>query len=104
VIVLAVLAAALLVAARGNTQALVPLFAVGVFIGFTLSQLGMVRHWYTQRSRGWLGRAVIDGVGAFLTTVTTIIELVSKFTEGAWLIVLVIPSLTAGRNGTRTSR
>jgi amino acid transporter len=57
VVVLAILAGALLVAANGNTQALVPLFAVGVFIGFTLSQLGMVRHWYTQRSRGgWAGR------------------------------------------------
>ena len=99
-----VLAAALLVASNGNTQALVPLFAVGVFIGFTLSQLGMVRHWSEQRSRGWMSRAVINGVGALLTAATTVIELVSKFTEGAWLIVLVIPSLTAGRNGTRTSR
>ena len=93
VVVLAVLAAALLVAARGNTQALVPLFAVGVFIGFTLSQFGMVRHWRTQRSRGWMSRAVINGVGALLTAATTVIELLSKFTEGAWLIVLVIPGL-----------
>jgi amino acid transporter len=93
VVVLAILAAALLVAAKGDTQALVPLFAVGVFIGFTLSQLGMVKHWRTQRSRGWMGRAVINGVGALLTTATTIIELISKFTEGAWLIVLVIPGL-----------
>ena len=93
VVVLAVLAAALLAASKGNTQALVPLFAVGVFIGFTLSQFGMVKHWRTQRSRGWMSRAVINGVGAVLTAVTTIIELVSKFTAGAWLIVLVIPSL-----------
>ena len=93
VVVLAVLAAALLAASNGNTQALVPLFAVGVFIGFTLSQFGMVRHWRTQRSRGWMSRAVINGVGAVLTAVTTVIELVSKFTEGAWLIVLVIPAL-----------
>ena len=93
VAVLAVFAAALLVASSGNTQALVPLFAVGVFIGFTLSQLGMVRHWSEQRSRGWMSRAVINGVGALLTAATTVIELVSKFTEGAWLIVLVIPGL-----------
>jgi amino acid transporter len=93
VVVLAILAGALLVAANGNTQALVPLFAVGVFIGFTLSQFGMVKHWHQQQSRGWLGRAVINGVGAVLTAATTIIELVSKFTEGAWLIVLVIPGL-----------
>jgi amino acid transporter len=93
VIVLAVLAAALLVAAKGNTQALVPLFAVGVFIGFTLSQLGMVKHWRLQRTPGWKSRAAINGFGAFLTALTTIIELISKFTEGAWLIVIVIPSL-----------
>ena len=93
IVVLAVLAAALLVASNGNTQALIPLFAVGVFIGFTLSQVGMVKHWRLQHSRGWMTRAVINGVGAVLTAVTTIIELVSKFTEGAWLIVLVIPGL-----------
>jgi hypothetical protein len=93
VVVLAVLAAALLVASKGDTQALVPLFAVGVFVGFTLSQFGMVKHWRSERSRGWMTRAVINGFGAFLTALTTIIELVSKFTEGAWLIVLVIPGL-----------
>jgi hypothetical protein len=93
VVVLAILAAALLAASNGNTQALVPLFAVGVFVGFTLSQFGMVKHWRTERSRGWVMRAVINGVGAVLTTATTIIELISKFTEGAWLIVIVIPGL-----------
>src|SRR5450755_956899 len=93
VAVLAVLAAALLVAAKGNTLTLVPLFAVGVFVGFTLSQVGMVRHWSSERTRGWTSRAAINGVGAVLTAVTTVIELVSKFTAGAWLIVLVIPGL-----------
>ncbi len=93
IIVLAILAAALLVASNGNTQALIPLFAVGVFVGFTLSQFGMVKHWRAQRSRGWLMRAAINGVGAVLTAATTVIELISKFTEGAWLIVLVIPGL-----------
>ncbi len=93
VVTLALLAAALLVASRGDTQALVPLFAIGVFVGFTLSQVGMVRHWRTERSAGWIARAAVNGAGAVLTTATTIIELVSKFTEGAWLIVLVIPAL-----------
>jgi amino acid transporter len=93
VVVLAVFAAALLVASSGDTQALVPLFAVGVFIGFTLSQLGMVRHWYIQQTPGWKTRAAINGFGALLTALTTVIELVSKFTEGAWLIVIVIPGL-----------
>ena len=93
VVVLAVLAAALLVASKGDTQALIPLFAIGVFVGFTLSQFGMVKHWRIERSRGWMTRAAINGFGAVLTTVTTIIELVTKFTAGAWLIVLVIPGL-----------
>ena len=93
VVVLAVLAAALLVASNGDTQALIPLFAIGVFVGFTLSQFGMVKHWRIERSRGWMTRAAINGFGAVLTTVTTIIELATKFTEGAWLIVLVIPAL-----------
>ena len=93
VVTLALLSAALLVAAEGDTQALVPLFAVGVFIGFTLSQVGMVRHWSTERSAGWMARAAVNGAGAVLTAATTVIELVSKFTEGAWVIVLVIPAL-----------
>jgi amino acid transporter len=91
--VLAVLAAALLVASKGDTQALVPLFAVGVFVGFTLSQLGMVKHWYSARTPGYRTRALVNAIGALLTFATTIIELASKFTEGAWLIVLVIPAL-----------
>src|SRR5580700_4375696 len=93
VVVLAVLAAALLVASKGNTQALVPLFAVGVFVGFTLSQLGMVRHWTSERPRGFALKVAVNGTGAVLTAATTVIELISKFTEGAWLIVLVIPGL-----------
>jgi amino acid transporter len=91
VVVLAVLAAALLVVSNGNTQRLVPLFAIGVFVGFTLSQTGMVRHWREQRGPGWAGRATINGVGAVLTLAALAIELVSKFTEGAWLVVIVVP-------------
>jgi amino acid transporter len=91
--VLAVFAAVLLVVARGNTQALIPVFAIGVFVGFTLSQTGMVRHWHEQHGPGWAGRAFINGLGAVLTTAALGIELVSKFTEGAWLVVIVIPLL-----------
>src|SRR5437899_313855 len=61
VVVLAILAAALVAAANGDTLALVPLFAVGVFVGFMLSQVGMVRHWSAERSRGWMTRAAING-------------------------------------------
>ena len=90
---LAVFAAILLVVSRGDTQALVPLFAIGVFVGFTLSQFGMVLHWRGAGGRGWRGRAAINGLGAVLTAATTVIELVSKFTEGAWVIILIIPGL-----------
>jgi amino acid transporter len=93
VVVLALFAAALLVASEGNTQALVPLFAIGVFVGFTLSQAGMVRHWREQGGPGWRGRAVINGVGALFTLAALAIELISKFTEGAWLVVIVVPAL-----------
>ena len=91
--VLAAAAAILLVASRGDTQALIPLFAIGVFVGFTLSQAGMVRHWHQQHSRGWARRAAINGVGAALTAVALAVELISKFTEGAWLVVIVVPLL-----------
>ncbi len=93
VVVLAIFAAILLVVTRGDTQALTPLFAIGVFVGFTLSQAGMVRHWRERRGPGWQGRAVINGVGAVFTLAALAIELISKFTEGAWLVVIVIPLL-----------
>lgn len=93
VVVLAVAAAVLLVFAKGNTQALVPVFAIGVFVGFTLSQAGMVRHWHSERSHGWVWRACVNGFGAVLTFAAIVVELISKFTEGAWLVVLVIPLL-----------
>ena len=93
VVVLAVLAAILLVVSRGDTQALIPVFAIGVFVGFTLSQAGMVRHWREQRGDGWAFRAFINGLGAVLTTAALAIELVSKFTEGAWLIIIIVPLL-----------
>jgi len=93
VIVLAIAAAILLVVTRGDTQALIPVFAIGVFVGFTLSQAGMVKHWRERRGPAWQGRAVINGVGAAFTLAALAIELISKFTEGAWLIVIVIPLL-----------
>jgi amino acid transporter len=90
---LAVAAALLLIVSRGDTQTLVPVFAVGVFVGFTLSQIGMVRHWYATRGPGFRRKAVINGVGAVLTFAATVIELGSKFLEGAWLVAVLIPLL-----------
>ena len=90
--VLAVMAAALLVAVRGNTNTLIPLFAIGVFIGFTLSQTGLVVHWRKTRPPAWRRRAVINGLGAVITAIATLVFLVSKFTEGAWVVVIAIPA------------
>jgi amino acid transporter len=91
--VLAVAAAVLLILSRGDTQALVPLFAIGVFVGFTLSQIGMVKHWLELGGPGYRRRAAINGVGALFTSVALVIELASKFTQGAWAVVIVVPLL-----------
>jgi amino acid transporter len=90
IVTLAALAAALLVAFRGITDRLIPLFAVGAFLAFTLSQLGMVQHWRRLGNRRSL---VLNGAGAAATGCTLIVIAVSKFTEGAWLTLLVIPAL-----------
>ncbi len=90
---LALMAAALLILAGGNTNALIPLFAIGVFIGFTLSQTGLVIHWWRLRPRLWWTRATLNGLGALATGAATIIFLLTKFAEGAWVVVLAIPLL-----------
>src|ERR1700684_973295 len=89
---LTVLSGALLIAVGGNTNPLIPLFAIGVFIGFTLSQAGLVVHWWRERPSGWRRRASINGFGACITAIATVVFLVSKFTEGAWVVVIAIPA------------
>lgn len=90
---LAVVSALLLVLSGGDANTLVPLFAIGVFIGFTLCQVGMVRHWYGERPRGWRAKAALNGFGALLTGVSAVVVTATKFTEGAWLIVVALPLL-----------
>ncbi|AKJ11797.1 amino acid permease [Streptomyces incarnatus] len=96
VLALAVVSAALLVFSGGDTNTLVPMFAIGVFVGFTIAQVGMVRHWRRGRNPGWRGRALLNGSGAVLTGVAAVVVTASKFTEGAWLIVIAVPLLVAG--------
>ena len=93
VVVLALLAGALLVAVDANTTALIPLFAIGVFTGFTLSQTGLVRHWHHERPRRWWARAGLNGLGAAMTAVATVIFVVTKFSAGAWVVVIAVPAL-----------
>jgi amino acid transporter len=88
---LAVLSGVLLIAVDGNTERLIPLFAIGVFTGFTLSQTGLVVHWRRTRPPHWRRRAAINGTGAIVTAVATIIFLGTKFTEGAWVVVIAVP-------------
>ncbi|MET9388463.1 APC family permease [Streptomyces sp. NPDC002928] len=93
VLALAVLAALLLIAVNADTHRMIPLFAIGVFIGFTISQVGLVRHWAGQRPPGWLRRAVLNGFGAVLTSVACVVLLTTKFLEGAWVVVVAVPLL-----------
>ncbi|MEO6082976.1 MAG: APC family permease [Umezawaea sp.] len=85
--------AILLIVANGRMNVLVPLFAIGVFVGFTLSQFGMVLHWSRQRPTGWRGRTALNGFGALLTAAAAVVVTATKFTEGGWLIVLALPAL-----------
>ncbi|WP_405700015.1 APC family permease [Streptomyces sp. NBC_00069] len=96
VVWLALVSALLLVFSGGDTNTLVPLFAIGVFIGFTICQVGMVRHWYGERPRGWQAKAALNGLGALLTGVSAVVVTATKFTEGAWIIVLALPLLVLG--------
>ncbi|MGW0210899.1 APC family permease [Streptomyces sp. NPDC003233] len=95
VLALAAVSAGLLVFSGGDTNTLVPMFAIGVFVGFTIAQVGMVRHWRSGRGRGWRGKALLNGFGTVLTGVATVVVTASKFTEGAWLIVIALPLLVA---------
>ncbi len=84
--------AALLIAFGGITDRLIPLFAIGAFLAFTLSQAGMVVHWYKQPGLH-LHRMVVNGIGAIATGLTLIVVLVAKFTAGAWITAILIPAL-----------
>jgi hypothetical protein len=96
VLVLAATAAALFVVFGGKTNALVPLYAVGVFTAFTLSQTGMVRHHLRQRESGWQWRLVVNAIGATATFVVLIIVAATKFTSGAWIPIAVVPLIVLG--------
>jgi amino acid transporter len=90
---LAVLAGLLVIAFQGDTHTLIPLFAVGAFLAFTLSQAGMVIHWLRQRGANWRLKALLNGLGALATGVTLVIIGYNKFLEGAWIVVVLIPLL-----------
>ena len=95
IVLLAGVTAVLIVIFNGDPHLLVPLFAVGAFSAFTLSQAGMVRHWFRSQERGWHLKAFFNGLGAVVTGATLLIIAASKFLEGAWITVLLIPLVIA---------
>ncbi len=95
IIALAVLAIALLVAFHGSVDALIGLYAIGVFMSFTLSQSGMVRHWLRQRGPNWRRSVVINATGAVMTGVVTIVIGLTKFHEGVWMVLVLVPLIVA---------
>jgi hypothetical protein len=95
ILVLSLFAAILIVAFRGDTQSLLPLYMIGVFVSFTLSQAGMVIHWRKLKEPGWKSSAMINGFGALVTGVVLIIVAVTKTLEGAWIVLLLIPLVVA---------
>src|SRR6184192_28333 len=93
IVVLAVLCGGLLILFGGVTDRLIPLYAIGAFLAFTLSQSGMVMHWRKKRGPHWLKSALINGLGGVVTGITVMVVLVAKFAEGAWITVIFIPLL-----------
>jgi hypothetical protein len=93
ILLLAGIAGGLIVIFRGDTHALIPLFAVGALLAFTLSQAGMVVHWARERGRGWWSKAAFNGLGAVVTGAAVAIVFPAKFLEGAWIVALLIPVL-----------
>jgi amino acid transporter len=95
ILILGGVAALLLVVFHGETHALIPLYAVGVFISFTLSQTSMVRRWLRLREQGWRWRVAVNGTGAAVTGLVMLTIAVTKFSHGAWIVLLLIPTLVA---------
>src|SRR6266852_1793433 len=91
IVVLALLSGGLLILFGGVTDRLIPLYAVGAFLAFTLSQSGMVLHWRKNRGPHWRKSALVNGLGALVTGITVVVVLVAKFVEGAWITLLFIP-------------
>ena len=96
IVILAAIASVLIVVFRADVNSLIHLYVIGVFTAFTLSQTGMVRHWLQVREPGWKRSAVINGIGAVATGVVTVLVVQTKFTQGAWMVLVAIPVLVLG--------
>ncbi|MCS7463355.1 APC family permease [Paenibacillus doosanensis] len=93
IVTLGVLASLLLIIFKGKTDALIPLYAIGVFLSFTLAQSGLVRKWLREKQKGWQGKLAINGLGAIVSFAVLIIFCVTKFAQGAWIVIVLTPVL-----------
>jgi len=93
ILILGALSVLLIVAFGGDTHALIPLYAVGVFTAFTLSQAGMVVHWVREKGAGWIKGIIINGLGTITTAIVLLVIAVEKFEHGAWIVLIAIPAL-----------
>ena len=93
IIILGFFACLLLVIFQGDTHALIPLYAIGVFVSFTLSQAGMVRRWLIKKGLHWRKKLIVNGVGAITTGIATVIIAMTKFLQGAWIVFLLVAAL-----------
>jgi amino acid transporter len=93
ILVLAGLSAGLILAFEADVNSLIHLYVIGVFTAFTLAQAGMVRHWQRTRAAGWRRRAAMNGIGSAATGLVTVVVIATKFTEGAWMVIIAIPLL-----------
>jgi amino acid transporter len=102
IIILGFFACLLLVLFQGDTHALIPLYAIGVFVSFTISQSGMVRSWLKRKGAHWRKKLVVNGVGAFTTGIATVIIATTKFRDGSWIVLLLVALLILMFRGIRS--
>lgn len=95
IVTLAILACVLIIAFGGDTTALIPLYTVGVFASFTLSQSGMVVRWWRMRTPGWQRSMIVNGLGALSTLIVLVVSAVTKFQYGAWIVMVLVPVIIA---------
>ncbi len=92
---------ALIVAFKANVNSLIHLYVIGVFTAFTLAQAGMVRHWFRERGPGWRWRAALNAVGSATTLLVAVVVIITKFLDGAWMVIVAIPLMILAFYGIR---
>jgi hypothetical protein len=95
-VILAALASLLIIGFQAKTDALIPLYSIGVFVSFTIAQIGLVRRWFRVKGSYWRVKMSVNAIGAITTALVLVIVALTKFTEGAWIVLVVLPAITFG--------